>query len=86
MPDIGYQRALNPEPIAAVEPTVVLGAEPADRVWQEEVFGPVLALERVATTGEAFARVNAGVTPPAELFAPESAGRILAAAQARQAG
>lgn len=35
---------------------------------------------------DAFARVNAGVTPPAELFAPESAGRILAAAQARQAG
>jgi 2-polyprenyl-6-methoxyphenol hydroxylase-like FAD-dependent oxidoreductase len=34
---------------------------------------------------DAFARVNAGVTPPAELFSPESAGRILAAAQAGQA-
>lgn len=27
-----------------LEPTVVLGAEPADRVWQEEVFGPVVCI------------------------------------------
>ena len=33
LPDIGYQRALSPEPIAAVEPTVVLAtdlAQPAE--------------------------------------------------------
>jgi acyl-CoA reductase-like NAD-dependent aldehyde dehydrogenase len=27
-----------------LEPTVVLGAEPTDRVWQEEVFGPVVCI------------------------------------------
>lgn len=32
VPDIGYQRALNPEPIAAVEPTVVLATDLAQPV------------------------------------------------------
>jgi 2-polyprenyl-6-methoxyphenol hydroxylase-like FAD-dependent oxidoreductase len=32
-----------------------------------------------------FCRVNAGITSPVEFFAPENAGRIFAAAQARQA-
>src|SRR6185436_7792754 len=26
------------------EPTVLLGVQPADRVWREEVFGPVVCL------------------------------------------
>ena len=37
LPDIGYQRALNPEPIAAMEPTVILAtdlAQPAETLEQ----------------------------------------------------
>ncbi len=40
-------------------PTLLEGAPDEARVVSEEVFGPVLALERVSTTEEAFAKVNA---------------------------
>jgi iron complex transport system substrate-binding protein len=42
VPDIGYQRALNAEPIAAVEPTVVLATDLA---------GPPQALDQVRALG-----------------------------------
>jgi alpha-ketoglutaric semialdehyde dehydrogenase len=41
-----------------IAPTVLeLGAQPAD-VWTEELFGPVLAVQRAATTEDAFTLVN----------------------------
>jgi len=40
-------------------PTLLEGAPEDAKVMREEVFGPVLALERVASTAEAFDRVNA---------------------------
>jgi len=40
-------------------PTLLEGVPDDAKVMREEVFGPVLALERVASTAEAFARVNA---------------------------
>jgi iron complex transport system substrate-binding protein len=50
VPDIGYQRALNPEPIAAVEPTVVLAtdlARPPETLAQLRDLGiPVVVIER----------------------------------------
>ncbi|HJR39974.1 MAG TPA: aldehyde dehydrogenase family protein [Nocardioidaceae bacterium] len=39
-------------------PTVLENVPPDAKVVREEVFGPVLVLERVASTDEAFARVN----------------------------
>jgi len=53
VPDIGYQRALNPEPIAAVEPTVVLAtdlARPAETLEQLRDLGiAVVVIERELT-------------------------------------
>ena len=50
LPDIGYQRALNPEPIAAVEPTVVLAtdlAQPPETLEQLRRLGiPVVVIDR----------------------------------------
>jgi iron complex transport system substrate-binding protein len=50
LPDIGYQRALNPEPIASVEPTIVLAtdlARPAETLDQLRQLGiPVVVIER----------------------------------------
>jgi acyl-CoA reductase-like NAD-dependent aldehyde dehydrogenase len=40
-------------------PTLLEGVPEEAKVMREEVFGPVLALERVGSTEEAFARVNA---------------------------
>ena len=42
-----------------LEPTVVLGAEPADRVWQEEVFGPVVCIRPFDDEEEMLGEVNA---------------------------
>jgi iron complex transport system substrate-binding protein len=42
LPDIGYQRALDPEPIAAVDPTVVLATDLA---------GPVETLDQLRSLG-----------------------------------
>ena len=42
------------------QPTILTGVRPEMRVAQEEIFGPVLSVIRVADAGEAF-RVNNGV-------------------------
>ena len=53
LPDIGYQRALNPEPIAAVEPTVVLATDlagPPETLEALRDLGiPVAVIERQHT-------------------------------------
>lgn len=41
-----------------VEPTLVTGVGPAMPLWREEVFGPVLAVRRVASFEQAVAAVN----------------------------
>ena len=41
-----------------VWPTLLTGADPASKVVREEVFGPVLVLERAADLDDAIARVN----------------------------
>ena len=42
-----------------LEPTVVLGAEPTDRVWQEEVFGPVVCIRPFDDEAAMLREVNA---------------------------
>lgn len=42
-----------------LEPTVVLGAEPTDRVWQEEVFGPVVCIRPFDNEEAMLREVNA---------------------------
>jgi len=42
-----------------LEPTVVLGAEPTDRVWQEEVFGPVVCIRPFDDEEQMLKEVNA---------------------------
>jgi iron complex transport system substrate-binding protein len=53
VPDIGYQRALSPEPIAAFEPTVVLAtdlAQPVETLEQLRDLGiPVVVINREFT-------------------------------------
>lgn len=41
------------------EPTVVTGVEPGTRLYEEEVFGPVLPITSFATAEEVLARANA---------------------------
>lgn len=42
-----------------LEPTVLLGVEPADRVWQEEVFGPVVCIRPFDDEEQMLREVNA---------------------------
>lgn len=42
-----------------LEPTVVLGAEPSDRIWQEEVFGPVVCIRPFDDEDAMLREVNA---------------------------
>ena len=42
-----------------LEPTVVLGVEPTDRVWQEEVFGPVVCIRPFEDEEQMLREVNA---------------------------
>jgi betaine-aldehyde dehydrogenase len=41
-----------------LEPTVLLGVEPADRVWREEVFGPVVCIRPFTTEEQMLREVN----------------------------
>jgi iron complex transport system substrate-binding protein len=63
LPDIGYQRALNAEPIAAVEPTVVLAtdlARPVETLEQLRTIGiPVIVIERRSGLDGPAAKVRA---------------------------
>ena len=40
------------------EPTVIVDVDSASRLFQEETFGPILAMQRVANSDEATARAN----------------------------
>jgi succinate-semialdehyde dehydrogenase / glutarate-semialdehyde dehydrogenase len=40
------------------EPTVIAGVDSASRLFQEETFGPILAIQTVANSEEAIARAN----------------------------
>ena len=42
-----------------LEPTVVMGVEPTDRVWQEEVFGPVVCIRPFDDEDQMLREVNA---------------------------
>jgi betaine-aldehyde dehydrogenase len=42
-----------------LEPTVLLGVEPTDRVWQEEVFGPVVCIRPFDDEEQMLREVNA---------------------------
>jgi betaine-aldehyde dehydrogenase len=42
-----------------LEPTVLLDVEPSDRVWREEVFGPVVCLRPFADEAQMLREVNA---------------------------
>lgn len=63
LPEIGYQRALNPEPIAAMEPTVVLAtdlARPAETLEQLRELGiAVVVIERTMSIDGFAAKVQA---------------------------
>ena len=42
-----------------LEPTVLLGVEPGDRVWREEVFGPVVCIRPFDDEAPMLREVNA---------------------------
>jgi len=52
LPEIGYQRALSAEPIATVEPTVVLATDLA---------GPVETLQQLRTLGIPVVVISGGL-------------------------
>lgn len=41
-----------------LEPTVIVGAEPSDRVWREEVFGPVVCIRPFDDEAQMLCEVN----------------------------
>jgi len=58
-----------PEPGSRkLEPVLVVGATPAMKIMQEEIFGPLLPVETYATLEEALARLNARPHPLAFYF------------------
>ncbi|CEA07134.1 Aldehyde dehydrogenase [Arthrobacter saudimassiliensis] len=59
-----------------IEPTVLTGVDPSAPVMQEEIFGPVLPVLRVADLDEAMAFINARPTPlSAYLYSNSAAAR-----------
>lgn len=57
-----------------IAPTLISGITPDMRLWQEEIFGPILPVHTVRTLDEAIAHVNAGPTPLASyIFASDAA-------------
>jgi iron complex transport system substrate-binding protein len=79
LPDIGYQRALNPEPIAAFEPTVVLAtdlARPTETLDQLRLLGiPVVVIDPQKTLDAPAAKIQA----VADALGVHAAGVALAA-------
>ncbi len=55
---LGGSRILQDSGGWYMEPTILTGVSPQDRVAQEEVFGPVLAVSRFRTDAEAVALAN----------------------------
>ena len=43
---------------SCMEPTVVVGARPGDKINREEVFGPVVSIARYRKLGDALKQVN----------------------------
>lgn len=87
LPVVGYQRALNPEPIAALEPTVVLAntlAGPPGAIGQLRAITPTVVLDYADTVDgppekiRAVARVL-GVPDRGEQLAARVAAEIAAA-------
>jgi iron complex transport system substrate-binding protein len=80
VPDIGYQRALNAEPIAAVEPSVVLAtdlARPVETLEQLRMLGiPVVVIEREISLAGPAAKIRA----VAEALGVPGRGELLATA------
>jgi iron complex transport system substrate-binding protein len=84
LPDIGYQRALSPEPIVAAEPTVVLAtdlARPLETLDQVRDVGvPVVVIEREISLTGPIAKVMA----VAEALGVPGRGRMLAETMQRE--
>lgn len=67
-------------------PTVVCDVEPAARLFQEEIFGPVAGITRFTTEAEAVALANASDHGLASYFYSRDIGRIFRVAEAIEAG
>lgn len=93
LPVIGYQRALTPEPIAAVDPSVVLAdtlAGPPGVLDQLRAIAPVVVMDREATLEGPPAKIRAvaralGVGPRGDELADRVAAEIAAAVAAGSA-
>ena len=50
----------RPQPKGAyLAPTIILGTDCSDRVWREEIFGPVVCIRKFTDEAEMIAEVNA---------------------------
>jgi aldehyde dehydrogenase (NAD+) len=69
-----------------VEPTVIVGADPEDEIFQNEVFGPVLSITRFTTDDEAVALANSTRYGLASYIQSRDVERVFAIAGRLKAG
>jgi succinate-semialdehyde dehydrogenase/glutarate-semialdehyde dehydrogenase len=78
----------NPHPAGALffEPTVLTGVTPQMQLFQQEIFGPVLAITRFSTEQQAITLANATDYGLAGYFYSQQLGQVFRVAQALEFG
>ncbi|MDD4862725.1 MAG: NAD-dependent succinate-semialdehyde dehydrogenase [Alishewanella agri] len=78
----------NPHPAGALffEPTVLTGVTPQMQLFQQEIFGPLLAITSFSTEQQAIAQANATDYGLAGYFYSQQLGQVFRVAQALEFG